>query len=278
VELSKNITLGQYVPRDSVIHRLDPRTKIVLWMVLITVLFFIHTYTGYLVFALFILWVTHLAEIPVLYALRGLKPAIPFIIVLLVIQLLFSGSLFADSPNVVFQWGFVRITTDAIRTYSLIMIRVVLLFLSVTILTLATSLVGLTDGMENLMSIGRRIGIPANELAMVMVIALRFVPTLVDELEKIMKAQMARGALIDEGNFIQRTKQKIPILIPLLMSTFRRAEELIVAMEARCYRGGKGRTKRRQLRLTALDYKAIGVTAGFLLFLMVFIRLVPPPW
>ena len=278
MELSKNITLGQYVPRDSVIHRLDPRTKIVLWMVLITVLFFIHTYTGYLVFALFILWVTHLAEIPVLYALRGLKPAIPFIIVLFIIQLLFSGSLFADSPNVVFQWGFVRITTDAIRTYSLIMIRVVLLFLSVTILTLATSLVGLTDGMENLMSIGRRIGIPANELAMVMVIALRFVPTLVDELEKIMKAQMARGALIDEGNFIQRTKQKIPILIPLLMSTFRRAEELIVAMEARCYRGGKGRTKRRQLRLTALDYKAIGVTAGFLLFLMVFIRLVPPPW
>jgi len=278
VELSKDITLGQYVPRDSVIHRLDPRTKIVLWMVLITVLFFIHTYTGYLVFALFILWVTHLAEIPVLYALRGLKPAIPFIIVLFIIQLLFSGSLFADSPNVVFQWGFVRITTDAIRTYSLIMIRVVLLFLSVTILTLATSLVGLTDGMENLLSIGRRIGIPANELAMVMVIALRFVPTLVDELEKIMKAQMARGALIDEGNFIQRTKQKIPILIPLLMSTFRRAEDLIVAMEARCYRGGKGRTKRRQLRLTALDYRAIGITAGFLVFLMAFIRLVPPPW
>ncbi len=278
MELSKDITLGQYVPRDSVIHRLDPRTKIVLWMVLITVLFFIHTYTGYLVFALFILWVTHLAEIPVLYALRGLKPAIPFIIVLFIIQLLFSGSLFADSPNVVFQWGFVRITTDAIRTYSLIMIRVVLLFLSVTILTLATSLVGLTDGMENLLSIGRRIGIPANELAMVMVIALRFVPTLVDELEKIMKAQMARGALIDEGNFIQRTKQKIPILIPLLMSTFRRAEDLIVAMEARCYRGGKGRTKRRQLRLTALDYRAIGITAGFLVFLMAFIRLVPPPW
>ncbi len=279
MELSKDITLGQYVPRDSVIHKLDPRVKIILWMVLVTALFFIRTYTGYLVFFIFLMGVIHLAQIPILYALRGLRPAIPFIVVLFIIQLLFSGSLYADSTNVLFEWSFIRITAEAVRTYSLTICRVILLFFSVTLLTLATSLVGLTDGMESLMSVGRPIGVPANELAMVMVIALRFVPTLVEELERIMKAQMARGAEVETGNFIQRTKQRIPILIPLLMNTFQRAEELIIAMEARCYRGGKGRTKRKTLRLGILDYQAIAVT---ILFLVVFFSLtkyvIPASW
>lgn len=276
MELSKNITLGQYVPRESPVHRMDPRMKITLWLVLMTSLFFIDTYTGYLMMAVFLGIVIKVAEIPLPYALRGLKPTIPFLVVLFIIQLMFSGALFTESTNVVFEWGFMRITTDALRTYSLIMMRVLLLFLSVTILTLATSLVSLTDGVESMMAVIPRV--PANELAMVMVIALRFVPTLVDELERIMKAQMARGADIETGNFIHKTRQRIPVLIPLLLNSFGRAEELIVAMEARCYRGGKGRTRRKQLRLTRLDWQAVGVYALFLGLLAAHLHFMGPPW
>lgn len=278
MELSKDITLGQYVPRQSPVHRMDPRMKITLWLAIMVSLFFIDTFVGYGLMALFLGLVIYLAQIPVGYGLRGLKPAIPFMVVLFIIQLMFSGSLFADSPNVVFHWGFIRITTEALRTYTLVIIRVLLLFLSVTILTLATSLVSLTDGVESMMNVFRPLGVPANELAMVMVIALRFVPTLVDELERIMKAQMARGADIETGNFIQKTRQRIPVLIPLLLNSFNRAEELIVAMEARCYRGGKGRTKRKQLKLTALDWKAAAVCAGFLALLAVQIHYMGAPW
>ncbi len=278
MELSRDITLGQYVPRQSPVHQMDPRMKITLWLALMVALFFIKTFVGYALVALFLAWVIHISDIPIGYGLRGLKPAIPFMLVLFVIQLLFSGSLYASSPHVLFQWGFIRVTTEALRTYTLIIIRVLLLFLSVTILTLATSLVSLTDGIESMMSVFRPIGLPANELAMVMVIALRFVPTLVDELERIMKAQIARGADLDTGNFIQKTKQRIPVLIPLFLNSFNRAEELTVAMEARGYRGGKGRTKRRQLKLTALDWKAAGVVVAFLVLLGLEIYFVHAPW
>jgi len=278
VELSKDITLGQYIPRESPVHRMDPRMKITLWLVLMVALFFVKTFLGYALVTLFLAAVMKVAEIPVDYGLRGLKPALPFMAVLFVIQLMFSGSLFADSPNVVFQWGFIRVTTEALRTYTLVIIRVLLLFLSVTILTLSTSLVSLTDGVESMMAVFRPLGVPANELAMVMVIALRFVPTLVDELERIMKAQMARGADIETGNFIQKTRQRIPVLIPLLLNSFNRAEELIVAMEARCYRGGKGRTKRRQLKLTRLDWQAVGIVALFLAVLFLQGYYLGPPW
>lgn len=266
------------MPRDSVVHRLDPRTKILLWLALATELFFIRTYVGYAVFLGFLLAVIRLSRIPTGYVLRGLKPAFPFIAALFAVQLLFSGNLYAWSPNVVFQWRFVRITKDALRTYSLLMLRVLMLFLSVTLLSLVTSLVALTDGVESLLSLGRPIGVPANELAMVMVIALRFVPTLVEELERIVKAQMARGARVEEGNFIRRTAQRIPVLLPLLVNTFRRADDLILAMEARCYRGGKGRTKRKHLKFSALDYKAIAVTAGFTVAMYALMRFIPPPW
>jgi len=278
MELSRDITLGQYVPRQSPVHRMDARMKITLWIVLMVALFFIRTFLGYLLVALFLAWVIRTAQIPVGYGLRGLKPAIPFMVVLFIIQLMFSGSLFASSPHVVFHWGFIRVTTEALRSYTLVIIRVLLLFLSVTILTLATSLVSLTDAVENMMGVFRPLGVPANELAMVMVIALRFVPTLVEELERIMKAQMARGADIETGNFIQKTRQRVPILIPLLLNSFSRAEDLIVAMEARCYRGGKGRTKRKQLRLTRLDWQAAGVVAAFLVLLALQGHFFGPPW
>jgi len=257
---------------------MDPRMKITLWLALMVSLFFIDTYTGYAMVGLFLGLVIWLAQIPMGYALRGLKPTIPFLLVLFIIQLLFSGSLFMDSQNVVFEWGFIRITTDALRSYTLIIFRVLLLFLSVTILTLSTSLVSLTDGVESMMAVFRPIGVPANELAMVMVIALRFVPTLVDELERIMKAQMARGADIETGNFIQKTRQRIPVLIPLLLNSFNRAEELIIAMEARCYRGGKGRTKRKQLRMTAVDWQAVLLTVAFLALLGAHLYFMGPPW
>ncbi len=278
MELSKDITLGQYVPRQSPVHRMDPRMKITLWLALMVSLFFINTFLGYALMALFLGLIIYISDIPIGYGLRGLRPALPFMLVLFVIQLMFSGSLYASSPNVVFHWGFIRVTTEALRAYTLIIIRVLLLFLSVTILTLATSLVSLTDGMESMMAVFRPIGVPANELAMVMVISLRFVPTLVEELERIMKAQMARGADIETGNFIQKTRQRVPVLIPLLLNSFNRAEELIVAMEARCYRGGKGRTKRKQLRLTALDWKAAAVCAAFIAVLLLQRHFFGPPW
>ena len=278
MELSRDITLGQYVPRNSPVHRLDPRTKIILWMVLVTLLFLVRSFSGYLIFALFMGWIVYMSQIPLGYTLRGLRPALPFIAVLFVIQILFSGSLYPESARVLFHWRFIRVTAEALYTYSLTMVRVLLLFWSVTILTLTTSLVGLTDGMESLLGLGRRIGVPANELAMVMVIALRFVPTLVEELERIMKAQMARGAEIETGNFIQRTRQRIPILIPLLLNTFARAEDLILAMEARCYRGGKGRTKRKQLRVAALDYQAIALVAGFCGMMLAYTWVFRPRW
>jgi energy-coupling factor transport system permease protein len=265
VELSKNITLGQYIPGDSAIHRMDPRMKIGLWLVLMVALFFVRAFVGYAIVAAFILAIIRAAKIPIGYALRGLKPAIPFLAVLFVIQLMFSGSLFLHSENVIFEWWFMRITTDAVRSYSLVLCRVVMLFLSVTILTLATSLVSLTDAMERMMA--KIPGIPANEVSMVMVIAVRFVPTLVEELERIMKAQMARGADLESGNFIQKTRQRIPVLIPLLLNSFARAEELIVAMEARCYRGGKGRSRRKQLRLATLDWQAAALFGLFITLL-----------
>jgi len=276
MELAKNITLGQYLPRQSPVHRLDPRVKIVGWLGLAVVLFTTKTLTGYVLFAIALVAGLRVSQIPLGYTLRGLLPMLPFMVLLWIFQVIFSGSLYPQSTQVLWRWHFVDIRLEGVWFSSLTMIRVVLLYLSVTWLTLATALVALTDGLESLLGLLRRLKMPANELAMIGVIALRFVPTLVDEQERIMKAQIARGANLDQGNWLTRVKARIPVLIPMFISTLRRADDLIVAMESRCYRGGQGRTKRRQLKLQGGDRLAIGLLVVFVVVMLVFNLCMPP--
>ncbi len=271
MELARDVTLGQYVPGDSFIHRLDPRTKIIGWTILAILMFMAKSFVGMGVFAVLIMSLIFIARLPFGYVLGGLRPMIGFLLFLYVFQILFSGSLYPDATHVVWEWTIFKVTTEGIYLSSLVQVRVVILYLSVTILTLTTSLVELTDGTENLLSPLQKFGMPANELAMVAAISVRFVPTLIEEQEKIIKAQMARGARLDMTNAIARTRALVPILVPLFLSTLRRAEELSVAMESRCYRGGRGRTKRRQLRLTGIDYQAWAMLALFSV-LILFLR------
>ncbi len=252
-DLARNITLGQYVPGRSVVHRLDPRTKILCWLLLATAMFISRTFVAMAVFLVVILAVNLISGISFAYVWSGLRPMWVFLIVLYCLQVLFSRDLYPESTQIYWQWGWLSITYEGLYFSTLVSIRVVLLYLSVTLLTLSTSLVALTDGAEALMAPFQRFGVPANELAMVAAIAVRFVPTLVEELEKLIKAQTARGAKLDSGNAFRRTRARIPIFVPLFINTLRRAEELIVAMEARCYRGGRTRTKRKQLHLGHLD-------------------------
>jgi energy-coupling factor transport system permease protein len=257
MELGRNVTLGQYVPGESFIHRLDPRTKTIGWAVLAALMFMTKSFTGLSLFLVLLLIMILSAQLNLPYVLGGLKPMLPLLSILYVFQVLFSGSLYPDAVNVVWEWGMFRVTLEGMYLSGIVSSRVILLYLSVTILTLTTSLVDLTDGTERMLSPFQRFGVPANELAMVAAISVRFVPTLIEEQEKIIKAQMARGAKLDVQNAIARTKALIPILVPLFLNTLRRAEELSTAMEARCYRGGKGRTKRRQLRMSAVDFQAV---------------------
>lgn len=275
MELTKDITLGIYIPAQTPIHRLDPRTKLILTLVLIALLFFIKTYTGYVLYALFTIFLIMVAKVPVGYALRGLRPMIPVLFILWFFQVFF---LRIPGYQVIFQVWILKATDIGLRTGNLMTIRVVFLYLITTLLTMATSMVELTDGMEALLKPFRKIGVPSHELAMTMVIALRFVPTLAEEMEKIIKAQMARGVDFDRGNFIQRTIKRFPIFLPLFLNAFKRAEDLIIAMEARNYTGGTGRTKMRTLKMGKEDTLAYGVTVLFTIALFMLLRAVKPPF
>ncbi len=257
----KNITIGQYVPGDSFIHRLDPRVKIILSLLFIVDLFIISNFTGYVVAAAFILFIIAVAKLSPKYIYKGLKP----IFILLIITALLNMFM-TKSGNVVFSWGFIKIYDEGIRIAVFMALRLIFLIAGTSILTLTTSPIELTDGIERLLNPMKKIGVPAHELAMMMTIALRFIPTLMDETDKIMKAQMARGADFDTGNIIAKAKSLIPLLVPLFISSFRRADELAMAMEARCYRGGEGRTRMKILRLTFDDLIAI---LSFILFVII---------
>ncbi|MFO7952013.1 MAG: energy-coupling factor transporter transmembrane component T [Bacillota bacterium] len=269
MELTKNITLGIYLPGESGIHRLDPRTKIVGATVLIVLLLLARSYLAFGLVALLIAGLVYIAKIPPGYALRGLKPMLPVLILMWVFQLFLYQS---PDPAILFQWWIFEATEAGLHMGSLIILRVIFLFTVTTLLTLTTSVVNLTDGLESLLKPLRVIGIPYHELVMTLVIALRFVLILAEELEKIMKAQMARGVAFDRGNFIQKTIKIFPVFLPLFISAFKRAEELIVAMDARSYTGGKGRTKMKTLRIGRVDLAA---TVIMLLFtgLMIYIFL-----
>ena len=253
-----DITIGQYYPADSVLHKLDPRTKILAILVYMVSLFIVNNFYGLLgMMAISILVVT-VSKVPIKFFFRGLKMII--FIVLLTVAL----QMFMTPGEVIWQWSFLKITKEGIRQAVFMGTRLVLLISITSILTLTTTPIALTDGIERLLKPFQRIGVPAHELAMMMSIALRFIPTLVEETDKIMKAQAARGADFDTGNMIEKVKALVPLLVPLFLSAFQRADELAIAMEARCYHGGTNRT-----RLKALQYTRKDLAAGILCVCMV---------
>jgi energy-coupling factor transport system permease protein len=256
--INTNITIGQYIPGDSVIHKADPRTKIILSIVFMAVIFLVNSFWTFTAMAMFVLLTVIISGVPVKYTLRGLKPIL-FIIIFTAVINIFTTRGTPISQAVPFKY----ITWEGLVLALKLAMRLVLIIISGSLLTFTTTPILLTDGIEKLLSPFRRIGLPAHELAMMMSIALRFIPTLLEETDKIMKAQAARGADFDTGNLVQRAKSFVPVLVPLFVSAFRRADELATAMEARCYRGGTGRTRLRSLEFTSADTRVVLVTAVF---------------
>lgn len=260
----RSVTIGQHIPGDSVIHRLDPRTKILSAMLLIILLFLVKGFVGYGLAALAIAYVIRASEIPWKFVIRGVRPLLVILVLTLTLHL------FMTEGRVLVQIWFLKITWEGLIQGLMMATRLVLLIIGTSMLTLTTSPMQLTDGIETLLKPGKKIGIPAHELAMMMTIALRFIPTLLEETEKIMKAQMARGADFQSGGIMQRAKSLIPLLVPLFVNAFRRADDLAIAMEARGYRGGEGRTKLRELKFGRLDAVALGLAISFVVVVGIF--------
>ena len=249
----RDITLGQYYPTDSVLHRLDPRTKLFGTLVYIVTLFLADSLFGYAAAALFLVLAIKLSNVPVKFMVRGLK-AIVFLLLISV-----SFNLFLTPGTPIFKIGFLQMTWEGLELATFMAVRLIFLVMGSTILTLTTTPNQLTDGLEKSLGFLNRVGVPVHEVSMMMSIALRFIPILVEETDKIMKAQMARGADFESGNLIQKAKAMVPLLVPLFISAFRRATDLAMAMEARCYRGGEGRTKMKPLHYEGRDKKTYAV-------------------
>ena len=261
--MMRDITIGQYYPADSILHRLDPRVKFVSTLVYIVSLFVFSSWLGYGVAALFLVAMIVLSKVPFGFMIKGLKP----IMVLLLITMFFN--LVFTPGEVLWSFWILKITKEGIRLAIKMGIRLVFLIIGASIMTLTTTPNQLTDGLERLLRPLNKIHVPVHEIAMMMTIALRFVPTLLEETDKIMSAQKARGADLESGGIISRVKALIPVLIPLFVSSFRRAYDLAMAMECRCYNGGKGRTKMKILHITAKDVVTslitVAVCAGVVL-------------
>ncbi len=253
-----NITMGQYYPTDSIVHRLDPRVKILLTIAFIVGIFLVHSLWGYALALVFVYFMARLSHVPFKMLMRGLRPLRFILVLTFVLNLFFSGE-----GTILWQWSFITITHEGLSRAVHYCLRLLFLVIGTSLLTLTTSPVSLSDGLELLLSPLKVIHFPAHELAMMMTIALRFIPTLLEEADKIMKAQMARGADFESGNLLARAKAMVPLLVPLFVSAFRRAGDLAMAMESRCYRGGEGRTRLRVLKLTRADLYASLVMAAF---------------
>lgn len=254
----RDITIGQYFPGDSIIHRLDPRFKLIITFIYIIMLFAGDRFICLGVGALFTLLAIFLSRIPLKMFVKSVKPLLPFLLITAILNLFF-----VTSGDILFKWKFIKITDDAVSISIFMFVRITLLIMGSSLLTYTTSPITLTDAIEKLLSPLKKIKVPVHELAMMMSIALRFIPTLIEETDKIMSAQKARGAEIDSGSFMTRAKNMIAILVPLFISSFRRADELATAMECRCYRGGEGRTRLRQLKSAPRDYIALAVAIAF---------------
>ena len=253
----QDITLGQFFPGSSIIHRLDPRVKICLLSVMMILIFLIDKVAAYAVLTSFIIIIIAVSQIPPSTIIKSLKPLMWIILFTFLIHLV------SHDGNIIFRIWIFEITDEGVFKGILISLRLILLIVLSSLLTFTTSPLKLTDAMEKLLSPLSRFGVPAHELAMMMTIALRFIPTLLEETDKIIKAQSARGVDFESGNIFQRAKSMVPILVPLFLSAFRRADELAMAMEARCYRGGEGRTHMKKLQITSLDYAAIFIVVIF---------------
>ncbi|KAF1681816.1 energy-coupling factor transporter transmembrane protein EcfT [Veillonella sp. R32] len=247
-----NITIGQYFPGDSFLHRMDPRAKIIATMIFIVAIFLAETTLAYIVVGLFTIFTVALSRLPMRLVWNSIKPLWIIIVFTMVIHI------FTTPGTMVWEMGFLHISEEGLRMGSFMAARLVFLIIFSSLLTYTTSPIRLTDGIEHLLNPFRRFGVPAHELAMMMTIALRFIPTSLEETDRIMKAQASRGADFTTGSIIKRAKNMVPLLVPLFISAFRRADELAVAMEARCYRGGHNRTRMRELTVTSYDY--IGIT------------------
>ncbi len=258
----KDITLGQYFPGNSVIHRLDPRTKLIMLVVYIVALFMVTGWLGYGAVMVFLITSIAISKVPPKSFLRGMKP--------LVFILLFTGILnlfFTAGDTVLVKFWVITVTLEGLVRAVQMVVRILMLIAGTFLMTYTTSPIALTDGLESLLSPLKKIKVPVHELSMMMCIALRFIPTLIEETDKIMSAQKARGADFESGKLMERVKAMIPILVPLFISAFRRADELATAMECRCYQGGDGRTKMKLLRYGRNDYAAMGI--GVLLIVSV---------
>ena len=258
----RDITLGQYYAVDSPIHRLDPRVKIIAAVIYIIELFLVKTFVGFAICFGALAIVVAVAKVPVRYILRGLKP------VLLILFFTFFLNMFMIPGTVIWRLGFLKVTLEGLTTAAFMSIRLILLIIGSSMLTLTTTPLELTDGLEKLFVPLRIIKVPTHELAMTMSIALRFIPTLLEETDKIMKAQQARGADFESGNFIRRAKALVPVLLPLFISAFRIAQDLSYAMEARCYRGGVGRTRMHNMKMGREDIAALVLVFAFLIFII----------
>lgn len=260
----KDITIGQYYPGRSPIHLLDPRVKIIITFLFIFVVFFIKSYVGYAILFAYLMLIVILSTIPLKLIFKSLRPLLFVIVLTFVINMFFTVG-----EEVLVSFWKITITKEGLNQAIFMALRLIFLVMGTSILTLTTSPIELTDGLEYILKPLKVFKFPAHELAMMMTIALRFIPTLMEETDKIMKAQMARGADFETGNLVQRAKSLVPLLVPLFISAFRRADELAMAMEARCYRGGENRTRLKELKTDKRDYIAIALTCVIILLITI---------
>lgn len=264
--MMENVIIGQYIPKDSFIHRLDPRAKLVLVFFFVFIVFLANNWLTYLVLGVFAIIAVAVSKIPFSFIFKGLKPILIIMLFTVILHLLMTK----EGP-LVFEWGFIKVYEQGIIQGIFISLRLLILILVTSLLTLTTSPIDITDGLEILLGPLKRLKMPVHEFALMMSISLRFIPTLMQETEKIMKAQSARGAEFSSGSIAQRMKAFIPILVPLFVSAFKRAEELALAMESRGYRGGEGRTKLRLLKWEFRDTLAM-IIMLLLVVILLFIR------
>jgi len=274
-EFLRNVTVGQYIPGDSIFYKLDPRIKFICLLLLIAIITFTPTYLGNFILLFTTLLLIFISKIPVKYALRGIRPAIPIIIIFAIMQLLFLPEFYIPPSGLItiFKWGPIHITNGSIQMVIVSIFRLIELILLISLLTFTTKTSELTHGIERLMSPLKKIGFPSHELAMVLTIALRFVPILALELERIFKAQASRGVNFGRKirfNFIKQTRYILPLFIPLFINALYRAEDIILAMEARCYIGGKGRTYLIQFHTSLMDYLFLSLTTLFTAFMFIY--------
>jgi len=261
----KNITLGQYYPADTPIHKLDPRTKMIILAALLVTIFVVDTFYAFIALAVFLAVVTAVSQVGFKTVLKGIRPLMFIIVFTFILNMFFYTG---DDP--IWEWGIIKISAEGILKAVFIAIRLVLLVIATSLLTLTTSPMQITDGLEILCGPLKKIRVPVHEMAMMMSIAMRFIPTLIDETDRIMKAQTARGAEFDSGNIFKKAKRLIPLLVPLFVGAFKRADELALAMESRCYKGGEGRTRMNVLVMGKNDAAAFVVCGAVCALLCVF--------